>query len=135
MSASSTGKRITITLGIVLVLGLLVLAWAAIRPGPMAFAGNTVALSEYSGNPTGVPADFAATAIVARGQYLADAADCLACHTAEGGDAFAGGRPFHTDFGTLYSPNISPDPETGIGSWSDDEFLRAMHEGVGNKGE
>jgi mono/diheme cytochrome c family protein len=135
MSASSTGKRITIALGIVLVLGLLLLAWAAIRPGPMDFAGNAVALSDYSGDPTGVPADFAGTAIVARGQYLADAADCLACHTAEGGDAFAGGRPFHTEFGTLYSPNISPDPETGIGSWSDEDFIRAMHDGVGKDGE
>lgn len=135
MSASSTGKRIAIALGIIVVLGLLVLAWAAIRPGPMDFAGNTVALSDYSGDPTGVPVDFEGADLIARGQYLADAADCLACHTAEGGEAFAGGRPFHTDFGTIFSPNISPDPETGIGSWSDEDFVRAMHEGVGEDGE
>jgi mono/diheme cytochrome c family protein len=134
MSGSSVGKRFAIILGIVVVLGLAVLAWAGIRPGPMDFAGAAVPLADYSGDPTGVPADFTGDAM-ARGQYLADAADCLACHTAEGGAAFAGGRAFHTDFGTLYSPNISPDPETGIGSWSDEEFLRAMHEGIGKNGE
>jgi mono/diheme cytochrome c family protein len=124
-----------VTLGIIVVLALLVLAWAAIRPGPMDFAGPTVALSDYDGDPTGVPADFRGSDLMARGQYLADAADCLACHTAEGGEAFAGGRAFHTDFGTIYSPNISPDPETGIGNWSDEDFLRAVHEGVAPNGE
>jgi len=135
MSASSRGKRFVITLGIVVVLGLVVLAWAGLRPGPMDFAGATVALDAYDGDPTGVPADFTATDAIARGQYLADAADCLACHTAEGGEAFAGGRPFVTEFGTLYSPNISPDRATGIGDWSDEDFLRAMHEGIGEDGE
>jgi mono/diheme cytochrome c family protein len=135
MSAPTTAKRLAITLAIVVVLGLAVLAWAGIRPGPMDFAGNTVTLSAYSGDPTGVPADFQSSDPIARGQYLADAADCLACHTAEGGAAFAGGRAFHTEFGTLYSPNISPDPVTGIGSWSDADFLRAIHEGIGKDGE
>ena len=55
------------------VVGLAVLAWAAIRPGPMDFAGSTVALSEYDGDPTGVPADFESTDAIARGQYLAEA--------------------------------------------------------------
>ncbi len=132
--STSAGKRIAIALGIIVVLGLIVLAWAAIRPGPIDFAGETVSLSEYDGDPTGVPADFTSSDIVARGQYLADAADCLACHTAEGGEAFAGGRPFDTEFGTIYSPNISPDPATGIGGWSDEDFLRAMHEGVDKGG-
>jgi mono/diheme cytochrome c family protein len=135
MSASSSGKRLVIGLGIVVILGLLVLAWAGLRPGPMDFAGDTVPLSAYDGDPTGVPADFEPTDILARGQYLADAADCLACHTAEGGEAFAGGRPFNTEFGTLYSPNISPDRETGIGDWTDEDFVRAMHEGIGEDGE
>jgi mono/diheme cytochrome c family protein len=135
MSASSTGKRFAIALGIVVVLGLLVLAWAGLRPGPMDFAGKTVTLSDYSGDPTGVPADFTGSGLVARGQYLADAADCLACHTAEDGEAFAGGRPFNTEFGVIYSPNISPDTETGIGSWSDEDFVRALHEGVDEDGE
>lgn len=135
MSAPSTGLRLGIGIAVVLVLGLLAIAWAGLRPGPMDFAGETVALADYDGNPTGVPADFDASDVLARGQYLADAADCLACHTAEGGEAFAGGRPFNTEFGTLYSPNISPDPETGIGGWTDEDFLRAMHEGIGKQGE
>ncbi len=58
-------------------------------------------------------------------QYLAQAADCEACHTTEHGTPFAGGRPFETEFGTIYSPNITPDAETGIGSWSDAEFVHA----------
>lgn len=130
-------KRIGIIVGVILLIGLLVLAWAAIRPGPLDFAdGKRVALADFSGKPTGVPSDFAQTGDdLARGHYLAVAADCEACHTVEGGQPFAGGRPFDTDFGTLYSPNITPDPETGIGSWSDADFLKAMHEGVNKDGE
>jgi mono/diheme cytochrome c family protein len=67
--------------------------------------------------------------------WLAEAADCEACHTAEHGKRFAGGRPFDTEFGTLYSPNITPDPETGIGSWSDADFIKAMHEGISKDGK
>jgi mono/diheme cytochrome c family protein len=131
----SSGRKAVTALGVIVVIGLAVLAWAAIRPGPMDFAGATVTLAEYDGDPTGVPADFEGSGALARGQYLAEAADCLACHTAEGGEAFAGGRAFGTEFGTIYSPNISPDPETGIGNWNDEDFLRAMHEGVGAGGK
>lgn len=68
---------------------------------------------------------------VARGAYLANAADCAACHTdiGHGGGAYAGGRALETPFGTFYSPNITPDPETGIGRWTDAQFLRAMRHG------
>ncbi len=69
-----------------------------------------------------------------RGQYLFAVGDCASCHTAEGGKTLAGGRPIETPFGVIYSPNITPDPQTGIGSWSDDEFYRAMHEGVAADG-
>jgi mono/diheme cytochrome c family protein len=72
------------------------------------------------------PADPAA---IARGQYLADAGDCVACHTQPGGVLFAGGRPMATPFGTLFTPNISPDPETGIGKWTADQFYTMMHTG------
>ncbi len=129
-----TGKRIGIVVGVIVLIGL-VLAWVIIRPGPMAFAdGKRVPLAEYSGQPAGVPADFTDTDPLARGKYLAVAADCEACHTSEGGTPFAGGRPIETDFGTIYSPNITPDPETGIGSWSDADFLRAVHEGIAEDG-
>jgi len=127
-------KRTGIVLGILVLIGL-VLAWIARQPGPMAFAaGKRVALSEYSGKPTGVPADFTETDPLAKGRYLVVAADCEACHTREGGAAFAGGRPFETQFGTIYSPNITPDTETGIGSWSDADFVRAVHEGIAKDG-
>jgi mono/diheme cytochrome c family protein len=133
--SSSSGKRVGIVLGVIVLIGLAVLAWAAIRPGPLAFAGGkTVALNQYNTHPTGVPADFTASDPLARGKYLTEAADCLACHTTEGGKAFAGGRAFDTQFGTLYSPNITPDQETGIGSWNDADFLKAMHEGVAKGG-
>ncbi|MHB8743170.1 MAG: c-type cytochrome [Sulfuricaulis sp.] len=72
---------------------------------------------------------------IKRGHYLADAGDCAACHTADGGQPFAGGRAVPTPFGTIYSTNITPDPETGIGRWSNEEFYKAMHEGVGRDGK
>jgi mono/diheme cytochrome c family protein len=67
---------------------------------------------------------------VERGRYLAVAASCETCHTAEGGQPFAGGLALKTPFGTFYTPNITPDPETGIGRWSEAQFLRALREGV-----
>src|SRR5215467_2437226 len=67
--------------------------------------------------------------IVTRGEYLARAGDCIACHTAPEGQLFAGGRAMPTPFGTLYTSNITPDPETGIGKWSVDDFYKTMHEG------
>jgi mono/diheme cytochrome c family protein len=72
---------------------------------------------------------------VVRGEYLAKAADCVACHTAPGGKQFAGGLAFKLPFGTLYSSNITADRATGIGSWSDDDFVRALHDGVRHDGK
>lgn len=73
--------------------------------------------------------------LIARGEYLTKAADCVACHTTKDGKPFAGGLAFKTPMGTLYSPNITRDKATGIGSWTDEEFLRALHEGKGKNGE
>src|SRR5690349_1564797 len=79
--SSSSGRRVGIVIGVIVLIGLAVLAWAAIRPGPLAFAGGkTVALNQYNGHPTGVPADFTGTDPLARGRYLTEAADCMACH-------------------------------------------------------
>jgi mono/diheme cytochrome c family protein len=75
------------------------------------------------------------SALVAKGEYLTKAADCAACHTAPGGEPFAGGRAFKLPFGTIYSSNITSDRETGIGKWSDAEFARAVHRGIGKNGE
>lgn len=72
--------------------------------------------------------------IVERGKYLAQAGDCIACHTIPGRPVFSGNRPLPTPFGTLYSPNITPDPDTGIGRWSADDFYRMMHSGRSRDG-
>jgi mono/diheme cytochrome c family protein len=73
--------------------------------------------------------------LVQRGRYLADAGDCGGCHTLPGSDQLlAGGRPLETPFGTLLAPNITPDPETGIGAWTDDEFVNSLTEGTGRNG-
>ncbi|WP_145141907.1 c-type cytochrome [Pseudomonas duriflava] len=70
-----------------------------------------------------------------RGEYLTRAGNCQSCHTRKDGLPFAGGVPFKTPFGTLYSSNITPDNLTGIGAWSDEQFLRAMHEGIRPDGQ
>jgi mono/diheme cytochrome c family protein len=72
--------------------------------------------------------------IVARGAVLASAGYCTTCHTAKGGQPYAGGYPIPTGFGTIYSTNITPDAETGIGAWSEAAFRRAMHQGVARDG-
>ena len=65
---------------------------------------------------------------------MAAIGDCVVCHTATGGIPFAGGRPLATPFGTLYSTNITPDPDTGIGQWSAEAFRRAMTHGIARDG-
>jgi len=78
---------------------------------------------------------YAADAIqIERGRYLALAADCVACHTAANGIPYAGGRPIDTPFGVIYSRNLTPDPQTGLGRWSDADFFRALHKGISRDG-
>lgn len=72
---------------------------------------------------------------IKRGEYLVKAGDCIACHTTAGGPVFAGGLAMKTPFGTIYSQNITPDPDTGIGRWSDDDFVRAVREGINPHGD
>jgi mono/diheme cytochrome c family protein len=72
--------------------------------------------------------------LVQRGAQLAAIGNCNVCHTREGGPAYAGGRPIPTPFGTVFSTNITPDPETGIGGWTPAAFTRAMREGVSRDG-
>src|SRR5271166_1428561 len=80
--------------------------------------------------PAAPPAGSFAPELVAKGEALAGGGYCAECHTAKGGQRFAGGHPMQTPFGVIYSTNITPDPETGIGTWSEAAFARAMHEGV-----
>jgi mono/diheme cytochrome c family protein len=72
--------------------------------------------------------------LVATGATLAGAGNCISCHTAPGGRANAGGKVIHTRVGRFYSPNLTPDPETGIGAWSEAAFTRALREGVSRDG-
>ncbi len=132
----NTGRARRYTLiGIAAILAVVLIGFfwmVVLAPHPMDFAGGThVALAEYHGeDPTGVPAELKGASLIERGQYLARAADCEACHTAEGGEPFAGGRAFVLPFGTLYATNITPDKETGIGNYSDANFLDAVHKGI-----
>jgi mono/diheme cytochrome c family protein len=71
---------------------------------------------------------------VARGKALVDAADCASCHTADPAKPLAGGKRIDTPFGGIFSPNLTPDRDTGLGAWTDDEFYRALHDGVARNG-
>ena len=91
----------------------------------------------YSAYPVIKPANNPSQdAQIKRGEYLAKIGDCIACHTnVKGGtSAYAGGLPIDTPFGTFYSPNITPDKETGIGNWTEADFIRALKEGRDPKG-
>lgn len=74
-------------------------------------------------------------ALVAHGEYLARAGDCIACHTSQGGKPFAGGLKFDTPIGAIYSTNITPDASSGIGKWTYDDFAKAVREGVRPNGD
>ena len=127
-----TASRLLLAIAFVALVVAAAAFWCLMSPGPLTFAGTgTVRLADYKeSNPTGVPGKLAQSDLVSRGRYLTDAADCQTCHTREGGVPFAGGRAFKTQFGTLYSSNITPDRETGIGNWSAGDFLRVVHKGV-----
>ncbi|KIF81645.1 alcohol dehydrogenase [Noviherbaspirillum autotrophicum] len=71
---------------------------------------------------------------IARGAYLARAGNCMACHTTRGGQEYAGGRAISTPFGNIYSSNITPDKKTGIGTWTSNDFWRAIHNGKSKDG-
>lgn len=92
--------------------------------------------SVYPVYPATAPATGAQQALIQRGEYLAKMGDCIACHTnvKSGKPAYSGGLPIDTPFGTFYSPNITPDKETGIGTWTEKDFIRALKDGRDPKG-
>jgi len=120
-------------LAIIVIVGLVVTGYEVFGPKPTDFAGGKrVPLDAYhDGDPSGVPAALKAASLIERGEYLTRAADCAVCHTAKDGVPFAGGRAFVLPFGTMYSTNITPDSETGIGAYTDANFLDAVHKGIG----
>jgi len=130
------GHPILWTLGVLAAAAVAFAGYLVFAPGPTAFAqGKRVALADYHDkDPTGVPDELKSASLVERGEYLTRAADCVVCHTAPGGEPFAGGRAFVLPFGTMYSTNITPDAETGIGAYTDADFLNAVHKGVGRGG-
>ena len=129
-------RATSIIVAAVILVGLGAYLWHVFVPGPMAFAGgSTVGLGDYhAANPTGVPAGLAGADPVKRGEYLARAADCMVCHTAHGGAPFAGGLAIPLPFGTIYTTNITADKETGIGSYTDADFLNAVQRGIRRDG-
>ncbi|MEO6801440.1 MAG: cytochrome c [Rhodanobacter sp.] len=112
---------------VLVMLAVVVAVWLALRSaGPL------------PASPGQHDADAAAlndAALIERGAYLATVGDCAACHTARGGQLYAGGRSLPTPFGAVPAPNITPDPGTGIGQWNFDDFWRALHDGKGRQGE
>jgi mono/diheme cytochrome c family protein len=125
-------KIVGIVVAAIVAVALGFAGWLLPGRDPMSFAGGpTVALQDYKGGDVaGVPAQLASADLVKRGAYLAHAADCQACHSAPGGVPFAGGFAFNMPFGTIYSTNITPDKQTGIGTYTDAQFLAALHEGI-----
>ncbi|WP_168072167.1 cytochrome c [Caulobacter sp. SSI4214] len=113
-------KRILVGLLVVAVVGLVGFSVFAWRPA----IGEIAPPASSSFSPE----------LVARGEVLAGAGYCSTCHTTKGGQPFAGGYPVKTSFGTIYSTNITPDLKTGIGTWSEAAFGRAMREGVARDG-
>jgi mono/diheme cytochrome c family protein len=89
--------------------------------------GIMMASSLDSAKAQGATAD---SALVARGRYLAGAADCMPCHTVSKDKPYAGGLKINTPFGAIYSPNVTPDLDTGIGKWSFEDFKNAVHAGI-----
>jgi mono/diheme cytochrome c family protein len=116
------GRLVVVALATAVVVGLGVAGYASIN-----------LLRGRTGGP--IQQSNALADVIARGKYLAEAADCAACHTVPGGAPFAGGLPMQSGFGTIFATNITPDPDDGIGRWSADDFWRTLHDGVRRDGQ
>jgi mono/diheme cytochrome c family protein len=114
---------------------LVVASLASLGVGLGLGAAGLAGAAGAEGDASPAPASAGDAAAVARGRYLVTVADCAACHTQDPAQAFAGGVALKTPFGTLLTPNLTPDRETGIGAWSDEQFYRALHLGLGARGE
>jgi mono/diheme cytochrome c family protein len=128
--------RILLSCAVIVIAAVAIGVWIIRGPGPLDFSGgNKVVVADYrAGKPTGAPVALEKASLVERGEYLAKAADCMVCHTKPGEKEFAGGLAFKLPFGTLYSTNITPDKETGIGNYSDEDFLNAVQRGKRHDG-
>ncbi|MDM4772196.1 cytochrome c [Solimonas sp. SE-A11] len=115
-------KRALIILALVGACAATAIFWLGLRSDP-----GDVSMTSPLQAPVGISTE-------ERGHYLVRVGDCMACHTRQGGADYAGGRVIPTPFGDFYSPNLTPDPETGLGLWSADDFWKAMHEGRSRDG-
>ena len=111
---------------------ILIITLALVILIPLAVIGIQLASDPGSEQVSVAPAN--AMEQVKRGEYLARAGNCMSCHTTRGGKDYAGGRAIATPFGSIYSSNITPDAETGIGKWTADDFWRAIHNGKSKDG-
>jgi mono/diheme cytochrome c family protein len=114
-------------LSVAILLALVLLAWWLLRPlghAPVPRSASAVDASSLR-DP----------ALLARGAALAATGDCAGCHTAQGGAPYAGGRRLPTPFGNIAAPNLTPDPATGLGDWSFEDFWQALHAGIGRQRE
>jgi mono/diheme cytochrome c family protein len=116
----------------VAVLGVAYLAMG--QEGPRLPAHPVVGVTATQLLANGIKDSTPNAAQLRRGQYLVAAGDCMACHVRDGGEPLAGGLGLKTPFGVIYTPNITSDQETGIGNWTQDQFYRAMHDGVDPRG-
>jgi mono/diheme cytochrome c family protein len=114
-------KRLALFVGMLFAVALAIVGWLGLR-------------EDHTDAVAGAPIDVS-TELVARGEYLARAGNCIGCHTARGGAPFAGGRTIQTPFGAIHSTNITPDKATGIGDWNADDFWRALHNGKAKDGK
>jgi len=123
-----TMRRPVLALVVVVLVAVGAFVWTAMHPGPLP--------ASPTGTPTRAVAQSAnaATRFIERGEYLARMGDCVACHSEPTGKPFAGGRAMATPFGNIYTSNITPDDETGIGRWTADDFYRMMHTGISRDG-
>jgi mono/diheme cytochrome c family protein len=120
-------RRPVLALVVVAAIGIGAFVWTAMHPGPLPPpVGGIAKPAAQSTN--------AATKMIERGEYLARMGDCVACHSEPTGKPFAGGRAMATPFGNIYTSNITPDDETGIGRWTADDFYRMMHTGISRDG-
>ena len=121
------------------IVAVILIGQAACSDGHHAGSGRQAAeLGQREGRSTGadgVKSSATAALLIERGRYLARAGNCGACHTRQSGWLFAGGAQFDTPFGKMYSANITPDPDTGIGKWTNEQFRRSMRQGVDEEGE
>ncbi|MEO9080197.1 MAG: cytochrome c [Rhodanobacter sp.] len=119
-------KRLTLILATLIVIIAAVLSWRYFHHGdPPLSAAQQHAEAAALHDP----------AQITRGEYLANVGDCAACHTAQGGVRYAGGRSLSTAFGDVPAPNLTPDPETGLGQWTFNDFWHALHHGTGREGQ